>query len=146
MRAVAFNMNKQILLYGLALAVLAVGLSLIDYYYLVRAFPGELYIVLIALIFTGIGVWAGRKLTSSNKTSAEAFQQNEKALEYLGITERELEVLELLSEGYSNRQIADRLYLSIHTVKTHVSSLLGKLNAERRTQAIRKAKTLKLIP
>lgn len=139
-------MNRQIFIYGIALAVLAVLLNLINYYYLVRIFPSELYIALIALIFTGIGIWAGHKLTGTSKKENDKFQQNTKALKYLGISEREIEVLELLAEGYSNRQIADRLYISIHTVKTHVSNLLGKLDAERRTQAIRKAKSLKLIP
>lgn len=140
------SMNRQIIIYGISLALLAVLLNLVNYYYLVRIFSSELYITLIAIIFTGIGVWAGRKLTAPSQKPSDEFRQNVKALEYLGISERELEVLELISEGYSNRQIADRLYISINTVKTHVSSLLGKLDASRRTQAIRKAKSLKLIP
>lgn len=139
-------MNKRILIYGTALAVLALLLNLINYYYLVRAFPSRIYIALIALLFLGIGIWAGQKLTTSPNKERDEFHPNTKALEYLGISERELEVLELLSEGYSNRQIADRLYISIHTVKTHVSNLLAKLEADRRTQAVNKARSLKLIP
>ena len=139
-------MYRIVLVYGIALAALALLLNLINYYYLVRAFPGELYLGLLALIFTGVGIWAGKKFTGPSARSGEPFRQNEKALQYLGISERELEVLELLAEGYSNRQIADRLYISVNTVKTHVSSILGKLGARRRTQAVKKARSLQLLP
>lgn len=139
-------MNKRMLIYGTALAVLALLLNLVNYYYLVRAFPSQIYSALIALLFLGIGIWAGQKLSASPNKKRDEFHPNTKALAYLGISERELEVLELLSEGYSNQQIADRLYISIHTVKTHVSNLLAKLEADRRTQAVNKAKSLNLIP
>lgn len=130
--------------YGVILAGLALLLSMAGYFHFVRAYPSEIYIVLVALLFTGVGIWAGRRLTSPPR--AKPFRTNEKARDYLGITEREMEVLRLIEEGYSNRQIAERLYISIHTVKTHVSSLLSKLDCNRRTQVVRKAKLLKLIP
>lgn len=138
-------MKNRILLYGVVLALLALFLNLINYYYFIRLFSAEVYVVIIALLFTGVGVWAGRKLTS-RKNGTEEFHPNIKAIESLEISERELEVLELIAEGYSNQQIADTLYISINTVKTHVSNLLGKMNVQRRTQAVKKAKSLGLIP
>jgi DNA-binding NarL/FixJ family response regulator len=138
-------MKKQLLLYGVSLAVLAFALNSMHYFYYVRLFSVELYIAIIAILFTLLGIWVGKKLTSRNASKESEFQQNKKALNYLGITDRELEVLELLAEGCSNQQIADRLYISIHTVKSHVSNLLSKLEVNRRTQAIKKAKSLRLI-
>jgi len=96
-------------------------------------------------MFTGLGLWVGQKLTSPNKIQSE-FLKNEKALGYLGISERELEVLELVAKGLSNQQIAAKLYVSINTVKTHLSHLYEKMNVQRRTQAVEKARSLNLIP
>lgn len=138
-------MKKQLLLYGVSLAVLAFVLNSMHYFYYVRVFSVELYIGIIAILFMLLGIWVGKKLTVQNGQKESEFQQNERALNYLGITDRELEVMELLAEGYSNQQIADRLYISIHTVKSHVSNLLSKLGVNRRTQAINKAKSLRLI-
>lgn len=100
---------------------------------------------LIALLFTGVGVWAGHKLTGGLSRDIREFKPNRKAIAYLGISDRELDVLEFMAEGLSNREIAERLYISINTVKTHVSSILSKLEADRRTQAIQKARSLKII-
>jgi len=138
-------MNYRVWLYGGALAGLALLLNFINYFYLIRVFSIELYIVIIALVFTGVGIWAGRKLMGPGNQRQE-FTVNTKALASMGITERELEVLELIADGYSNKQIADQLYISIHTVKSHVSSLLSKMHVDRRTQVVKKAKSLRLIP
>lgn len=138
-------MNYRVWIYGGVLAVLAILLNFINYFYLIRVFSIELYIVLIALVFTGVGIWAGRKLVSP-VDQRDDFTLNTKALESLGITERELEVLKLIADGCSNKQIADQLYISIHTVKSHVSSLLSKMHVDRRTQVVKKAKSLRLIP
>lgn len=140
-----YAMKKQLMLYGITLAVLALALNSMHYFYFVRVFSVELYIGIIGILFTLLGIWVGKKLTSQNGRKGTEFLQNEKALNYLGITDRELEVLELLAEGCSNQQIADRLYISIHTVKSHVSNLLSKLGVNRRTQAVKKAKSLRLI-
>lgn len=138
-------MKRQILVYGGLLAVLALLLNGLNYYHFVYAFPLEIYIGLVALFFTVLGAWAGRRMTGRSERK-EPFRPNHKARDYLGISDREMEVLRLVAEGCSNKQIADRLYISVHTVKTHVSSLLGKLDASRRTQAVRKAKSLEIIP
>lgn len=137
-------MGRTILIYGAALAVAAFALQQLEYRYLTRAFATEIYIVLIALAFTALGVWAGRRLTSS--IPAAPFARNDAALKSLGVTDREYEVLLLVAEGLANKEIARRLDLSPNTVKTHVARLYQKLEVERRTQAIQKARTLALIP
>ncbi|RNC84747.1 MAG: DNA-binding response regulator [Balneola sp.] len=137
-------MKKTIILYGLALALLVFLLEYFEYRFFVRDLSTEFYILIIAVLFTGLGLWLGKKLTEP-KTEPVSFQKNEKALDYLGISERELEVLILVSEGLSNQEIAGRLFVSINTVKTHLSKLYEKLGVKRRTQAVEKAKSLKLI-
>lgn len=137
-------MTRKILIYGLSLAVLATLLSVLEYSHLIKVFPTEIYIACIALLFMGIGIWAGRKLTVSSGTKRD-FKPNQKAIDYLGISERELEVLKLIAEGLSNDEIAGKLFISINTVKTHVSNIFTKLKADRRTQAIQKARSLKII-
>lgn len=137
-------MKKTIIIYGLALAALVFVLEYFEYRYFVRDLSQEAFIFIIALMFAGLGLWVGQKLTSPKKISPE-FQKNEKALNYLGISERELEVLELVAEGLSNQEIAGKLFVSINTVKTHLSRLYEKLEVSRRTQAVEKAKSLKLI-
>ncbi|MBC2776529.1 response regulator transcription factor [Parasphingopyxis marina] len=137
-------MVRTMLIYALALALAASALQWIEYKYLTRAFSGELYIVLIAIGFAALGMWAGNRLT--RKTAPPPFAINEAALDALGISPRECEVLSQLSAGLSNKEIARALGISPNTVKTHVARLFEKLSVERRTQAIRKARSLALIP
>lgn len=138
-------MTRPILIYGVALALLALLLSGIEYFYFVRRLPAELFVLLLALLFTGVGVWAGRRLSGAGSAKTEPGEINRQAIQALGLTARELQVLALMAEGCSNREIAARLFVSVHTVKSHVSNLLGKLEVDRRTQAIRKGQTLGLI-
>jgi DNA-binding NarL/FixJ family response regulator len=137
-------MGRTIFIYGGVLAIAAFALQQLEYQYLARAFATEIYIVLIALGFTALGIWAGRRLTS--RVPAEPFARNDAALKSLGVTDREYEVLALLAEGLANKEIARRLEVSPNTVKTHVARLYEKLGAERRTQAVQKARELALIP
>ena len=137
-------MLKPILLYALALAAGAFVLQWLEYKYVAQAFAPELYIALIGIGFTGLGIWAGVRLTP--KTVAAAFERNDAALKSLGLTEREVKVLELLAGGQANKEIARVLDISPNTVKTHVANLFLKLEAQRRTQAIQKARELRLIP
>lgn len=137
-------MKRTILIYGFALAVLIFLLEYFEYRYFVRDLSTEGFVFLIALMFAGLGLWAGSKLTSPKQIPSE-FQKNEKAQDYLGISERELEVLVLVAQGLSNKEIAGKLFVSINTVKTHLSKLYEKLDVSRRTQAVEKAKNLKLI-
>lgn len=143
-------MKKTILLYGLALAVLVFVLKWVEYRFFVRDLSLEFYIGLIAVLFTGIGIWSGLKLTSKKvvitTVPAQPYKLNEDELKRLGISKREQEVLELMAKGLSNQEIADKLFVSLNTIKTHTSNLFLKLEVNRRTQAVQKAKELQLIP
>lgn len=151
-------MRRTILIYGLALAALTALLKIVEYKYLIRNISLEVYMGIIALFFTILGVWAGIKLLGSKKTiikevevlvpsaNGATFELNEKALSVSGISVREHEVLQLMSKGLSNQEIADKLFISLSTVKTHAANLYLKLDVKRRTQAIQKAKELSLIP
>lgn len=137
-------MKRAILLYAGALAAVAFVLQWIEYQYMTRLFTTEIYIVLIAIAFTALGLWLGRALTPSPRGAD--FQLNEAALNSLGITRREHAVLEQLAGGQSNKQIAAALHVSPNTVKTHIARLYEKLEVSQRVQAVQKAKDLELIP
>ena len=139
-------MKKTILIYGLALAGGALALQQMEYLYTIRTYSTEIYVVFVAVAFTGLGIWAGHKLTGRGRNLNQSFQRNDKAQLALGISDRECQVLQLLAEGYSNSEIADRIFVSTNTVKTHLAHVYGKLEVSRRTQAVQKAKSLFLIP
>lgn len=138
------DLKRTIALYALGLALAAIALAWLEYKYVTRVFTGEIYVMFIALGFTALGVWAGRRLT--RKTQAAPFEVNHAALTSLGVTSREHEMLHALADGLTNKEIARRFDVSPNTVKTHVSSLYEKLEVSRRTQAVQKAKDLALIP
>jgi len=151
-------MKKLILVYGLIGGVSIVLLRLIEYRFLIVTHSIEIYGGLIAAIFAALGIWLGLKLTKTKETvvvkevavpapaSAGPFVINQPKIDELGITKRELEILDLIAQGLSNREIAEKLFVSENTVKTHSSRLLEKLSAKRRTQAVQLAKQLGLIP
>ncbi len=141
-------MKRTILIYGLALATLITLLKFLEYRLFVRDLSMEVYVGIVAVMFTILGVWAGFKLTRRKTIiiTNPNFRFDESRLVKLGISRREYEVLELMSKGLSNREIADKLFVSLNTIKTHSSNLFLKLEAKRRTQAIQKAKELNLIP
>ena len=137
-------MLRTILIYGALLAAGTFGLSWLEFRLLVRTHATETYVVLVATAFMGLGVWLGAKLF--RRPPVAPFVPNARAQEALGISGRELEVLALLAAGRSNKEIARRLDVSPNTVKTHVSRLLDKLEASRRTEAIVRARELGMIP
>ena len=152
-------MNRQTvvhtLIYGLCGGILIVVLRLIEFRFLVVEHSLEIYGGLIAAIFAGLGIWLGLKLTRKQEVlvvkevavpASQPFALNEERLKDLGITRRELEILELIAQGMSNREIADKLFVSENTVKTHSSRLFDKLSAKRRTQAVQIGKEMGLIP
>ena len=142
-------MKRTIIIYGLAMAALLALLKLVEYKYLVRDIPLEFYIGAVAVMFTGLGIWAGLRLTRPRIVEVEVggpFVRDQAAVKKLGISKREFEVLELIAHGLSNQAIADKLFVSTSTVKTHVSNILAKLDAGRRTEAIAKAKEMRIIP
>ena len=145
--------KKTILLYGLLGGVLIAVLKLVEYRYLVIEHSLEIYGGIVAVLFSALGIWLGLKLTRKTVVVKEVpvhvqgpFIRNEAQLEKLGITPRELEILEAIAAGWSNREIAERLFVSENTVKTHAGRLFDKLSAKRRTQAIQRAKEAGLIP
>ncbi len=140
-------MRKTIILYGVALAALTGILKFIEYRFIVRDLSLEFYLGVVAVLFAGLGVWAGQRLTRRKVVIATPdFKLNEPELQRLGISKREYEVLELMAQGLSNQEIADKLFVSLNTIKTHSSNLFVKLDARRRTQAVRRAKELGLLP
>lgn len=142
-------MKRTVILYGIALAGLIFLLKYLEYRMVVRDLSIEFYVGIVALVFTALGIWAGLKLTRKKVitvTVGPAFVLNQAALDRLGISKREHEVLEWMARGLSNQEIADKLFVSLNTIKTHTSNLFLKLEVSRRTQAIQKGKELRLIP
>ena len=152
-------MKKTVLLYGLLCGVLIAALKFVEYRYLVVEHSIEIYGGIVALLFATLGIWLGLKLTRTKETvivrevpvevvvrPSEPFVVNRARQEQLGITPRELEILAAIAEGLSTREIAEKLYVSENTVKTHSSRLFEKLNARRRTQAVQIGKAAGLIP
>ena len=137
-------MIRAVLPWALLLAVAAFALQWLQYRYLVHALPRELYIGVIGTAFAAGGVWVGWKLAARPITGG--FERNDLALKALGVTGQEIKVLERLAAGQSNKEIAKALGLSPNTVKTHIANLFGKLEVSRRTQAVSKARDLRLIP
>jgi DNA-binding CsgD family transcriptional regulator len=147
--------KKTILLYGLLGGVLIAALKLVEYRYLVVDHSVAIYGGIVAGIFSALGIWLGLKLTRPRVhvvvkevpvTAPQSFVLNSAKLEQLGITPRELEILSQIAAGLSNKEIADKLYVSENTVKTHAASVFEKLNARRRTQAVQLAKEAGLLP
>ncbi|MBL7825582.1 MAG: response regulator transcription factor [Saprospiraceae bacterium] len=141
---------SNIALYGLSLGLLLVSLQFFRYKWIFVRNQTEWYAGAVALVFCIAGIWLGthwkQQRFKTLPVESNPIQPPSKILEQLGITPREFEVLQLIAQGHSNQEIADQLYVSLNTIKTHISNLFSKLDADRRTQAIKKAKTLGLIP
>lgn len=148
--------NRSVLIYGASLAVLLILMKWLEWRFVIVDHAFELYAGSLAVIFTLLGIWLAIKLTrpKTNTVIVEKevivksghFVLNEKALNKLGLSKREMEVLQLMAEGLSNHEIASRLFVSLNTIKTHSSKVFEKLEVRRRTQAVDKAKKLSLIP
>jgi two-component system, NarL family, response regulator LiaR len=143
-------MRRTVIFYGLSLAALILLLKFLQYRYFVRDLSVEFYMGILAVLFTAVGIWTGLKLTRKKVVTIAVpvsnFVFDNSRLEKLGISKREHEVLELMARGMSNQEIADKLFVSVNTIKTHSANLFSKLQVNRRTQAIQKAKELLLIP
>jgi DNA-binding CsgD family transcriptional regulator len=148
-------MWKHVLLYGLVGGVLIAGLKAAEYRWLLVQHSIEIYGGIVATVFAVVGIWLGRKLTREKETvvvrevmvpAPAEFVRDDSKLAALGITPRELEVLELMAQGLSNKEIADRVFVSENTVKTHSSRVFDKLGARRRTQAVQLGKDFRIIP
>jgi DNA-binding CsgD family transcriptional regulator len=146
---------REILSFGLAGGLLIAVLRWTEYRYLVVEHSVAIYGALVAILFAAFGIWLGRSLTRKPPKvivkevpvpAAGPFVLDELRVQELSITPRELEILGLIAAGLSNREIADQLFVSENTVKTHSSRLFDKLGAKRRTQAVQIGKASRLIP
>ena len=147
-------MKRHVLILGLVGGVLIVALKWVEYQFLVVEHSFAIYGGLVAALFSGLGVWLGLKLTRERivvkevpvPAATQTFEPDERRRDDLGITRRELEILGLVAEGMSNREIAGKLFVSENTVKTHCSRAFDKLGAKRRTQAVQLGKEFGLLP
>lgn len=137
------TMWKQVLAYGALLAAATLALQWLDYRRLARAHVDEIYLLLIALGFLALGVWVGMRLFGP--APAASAEGNPQAVASLGISPRELAVLQALAEGRSNKEIAALLHVSPNTVKTHLARIFEKLGARRRTEAVHRARELGIL-
>ena len=141
-------MKKSIIIYSILLATILILLRIVEFKYFIRDLAIETYIGIVAIVFTSLGVWFGLKLINRNKYAQGEktdFIVDQDVINKLGISEREYEVLTLMAKGLSNQEIANALFISLHTIKTHSSNLFSKLNVKRRTQAIEEARKLKIL-
>ena len=148
-------MRRNVLLYGLLGGILIAGLKLIQYRWLLVEHSVEIYAGLVAAVFAVLGIWLGRRLTRRTETvivkeipvpSPASFVRDDQKVQSLGLTPRELEILGLIAQGLSNKEIAERVFVSENTVKTHSSRVFDKLGVRRRTQAVQLGRELRLIP
>lgn len=149
--------HRSVLIYGASLATLLFLMKWLEWRFIILDYAVEIYGSALAIIFTALGIWLAAKLmkpkTNTNTIFIEKeiivktndFILDEQELTRLGLSKRELEVLQLMAEGLSNHQIAERLFVSLNTIKTHSGKVFEKLEVQRRTQAVDKAKKLRLI-
>lgn len=151
-----FHKYKSILLYGSCLALLLFLLRWMEIRFIIISHAQDIYFGLLAVVFTLLGIWVALKIAKPKKEvvvvekkvyiqQEKDFVRNDTALQELNLSPRELEVLELMAKGLSNAEIAENLFLSLNTVKTHSSKLYEKLEVKRRTQAVERARKLNII-
>ena len=148
---------KHLAIYGVCGGILIVAMRFVEYRFLVVSHSVEIYAALVAAAFAALGIWFGLTLTGRKVEVREVtvevpvpaltgpFVADQARIEALGITPRELEVLQLIAEGLSNKEMAERLFVSENTLKTHTSRVFVKLGASRRTQAVQFAKSQGVI-
>ncbi len=149
-------MKRSILLYGGSAGLLIAAMRFVDYRFLIVEHSIEIYGAIVAALFAGVGIWLGLTLTKEKIVEkrvevevlapAGPFVFDQAKADELTLTPREIEVLGLLAEGLSNKEMAERLFVSENTVKTHCSRVFDKLGAGRRTQAVQRGKQFRLIP
>ncbi|SEP93762.1 regulatory protein, luxR family [Hyunsoonleella jejuensis] len=136
-------MKKTILVFSGLILALVLLFQLSTYSIYSGNLKTEVAVAVIAVVFLVVGIYINKKTLHKQQTDTKDI--NLQKIKDLEITEREYEVLQAISEGLSNKEIADKLFISESTIKTHVSNLLVKLNAKRRTQALQIAKLYQII-
>lgn len=153
----AISRNKANIIYGLSLAFLLFLLRWLELRFIIFSHSFEIYIGFIAILFTALGIWLALKLSKPKIEKVvvekevpvirnENFVLDTALVSRLELSKRELEILNLMARGYSNQEIAEKLFVSLSTIKSHNQNLFAKLDVKRRIQAVEKAKTLNLIP
>jgi two-component system, NarL family, response regulator LiaR len=149
--------NKQIIIYGTALAVLLFLLKWLETRYILLDQQLDIYLGIVAVLFTALGIWLALKIRKPKVetviiekkvilASGPDFILNDDEVRRLNLSKRELEVLQLMADGLSNLEIAERLFVSLNTIKTHSAQIFEKMEVKRRTQAVDMAKRLSIIP
>ena len=141
MRAIA--MCRTVVIYGVGIALAAGAIEQLKFRHAASEVSTDLYVGLLAVGFTALGLWVGHRLTARKPSGP--FERNLAAINALELTRRECQILELLASGQSNKELARSLGISPNTVKSHLASLFGKLEVDRRVKAIEKARFLALI-
>jgi len=153
---VQLTKRKEILLYCVSMALILFVLKWLEANFIVLDYRLDLFIGAIAIVFTVLGIWLALKLVKP-KVETRIIEKevyvdnsarteiNQEEIVNLGISKRELEVLDLMATGLSNEEIAGKLFIGVNTVKTHSSNIFLKLDVKRRTQAVEKAKRLNII-
>ena len=149
--------NKQIIIYGIALAVLLLLLKWLETRYILLDQQLDIYLGIVAVLFTALGIWLALKIRKPKVetvivekkvvlATGPDFILNDNEVRRLNLSKRELEVLQLMAGGLSNQEIAERLFVSLNTIKTHSAQIFEKMEVKRRTQAVDMAKRLSIIP
>ncbi len=148
--------NRSLILYGASLAVLLMIMKWLEWRLIIIDHAFELYAGVVAILFTALGIWLANKLTSPKINTVVVEKQvlvrtsefvlNEGEIARLNLSKREMEVLQCMADGLSNLQIAEHLFVSLNTIKTHSSKVFEKLEVKRRTQAVETARKLNIIP
>lgn len=147
---------KEFLIYGISMALVLLLLKILEANFIVFNYRLDFFIGSIAIVFTVLGVWLALKLVKPKVVTQivekkvyienqEKIEIDQKLIAELGLSKRELDVLNLMAQGLSNEEIAGKLFISQNTVKTHSSNIFVKLDVKRRTQAVEKAKRMKII-
>lgn len=128
-------MTKIVITYSALILSLMIFFQLMMSSLTYSADKKELYLAITAAAFLLLGLMLGgksyKKLISLGESS--------------DLTQREVEILQLIAEGHTNREIAEHFFISLNTVKTHIQNIYSKLGVKRRTQAVLKAKKEKII-
>lgn len=150
------NRHKEFLTYGISIAMVLFLLQVLEAHFIVINYRLDIFIGAIAIVFTVLGIWLALKLVKP-KVETRIIEKevyidnpvpatiNQNEIANLGISKRELDVLQLMANGLSNEEIAGQLFISLNTVKTHSSNIFLKLDVKRRTQAVEKARRLNII-
>jgi DNA-binding NarL/FixJ family response regulator len=137
---------KTALRFGLIIIALLILFQLSNASLFIPDIPADAIIGITAVVLIALGIYLGGNIKKPKIIEIKpTLVKDEEKIKLLGISARELEVLQLISDGLSNQEIGEKLFISESTIKTHVSNLFVKLDVKRRTQAVIRAKEWRII-